>query len=136
MRAKTNPAAIKAWSANALLAAGLAASAMAACQSSPSSGGPVDAAKAGAGGGAGQGAAGAAVEPPDAPIDCTDTEQNLPADVFCIGLYEHHDTNRHPSDVHPYTPGNTFWSDGAQKQRYFYLPPGTQIDSSDIDAWK
>src|SRR5262249_50775443 len=28
------------------------------------------------------------------------------------------------------------WSDGAEKQRYLYLPPSTQIDTSNMDAWK
>jgi hypothetical protein len=36
----------------------------------------------------------------------------------------------------PYTPGVTLWSDGAEKQRYLYLPPSTTIDTSDMDAWK
>jgi hypothetical protein len=30
----------------------------------------------------------------------------------------------------------TLWSDGADKQRYLYLPPGAAIDTSHIDAWK
>ena len=32
-------------------------------------------------------------------------------------------------DAVPYTPGVTFWSDGAEKQRYLYLPPGAKIVS-------
>jgi hypothetical protein len=28
------------------------------------------------------------------------------------------------------------WSDGAEKQRYVALPPGTKIDTSDMDVWK
>jgi hypothetical protein len=28
------------------------------------------------------------------------------------------------------------WSDGAEKKRYLLLPKGTQIDTSDMDAWK
>ena len=34
----------------------------------------------------------------------------------------------------PYTPGVVLWSDGAEKQRYLYLPPGTKIDTSDMDV--
>lgn len=78
----------------------------------------------------------AAPETAAPPLDCTETDQNLPADVFCIGLYARHDSTQHPSDVLRYTPGVTFWSDGAEKRRYLYLPPGTQIDTSDIDLWK
>lgn len=60
----------------------------------------------------------------------------LPSDVFCTGLYAEHDATKHASDVRPYTPGVTLWSDGAEKQRYLFLPQGTQIDTSDMDAWK
>jgi hypothetical protein len=128
MCANANVAAIKIWSANLLLAVSMTVG----CQSSSGTADPPDANTPAADSGSGRDAA-LAAEPP---IDCTETEQNLPADVFCIGLYEHHDTRRHPSDVHPYTPGITFWSDGAEKQRYLYLPPGMQIDTSDMDVWK
>ena len=40
------------------------------------------------------------------------------------------------SDVHTYTPRWTLWADGATKRRAFYLPPGTQIDTSDMNYWK
>ncbi|HVW24935.1 MAG TPA: hypothetical protein VHC69_06165 [Polyangiaceae bacterium] len=60
----------------------------------------------------------------------------LPSDVFCTGLYAEHDASKHASDVQPYTPGVTLWSDGAEKQRYLFLPKGTQIDTSDMDSWK
>jgi hypothetical protein len=130
-----NAAAIRAWSLNALLVSMLfGASATSACQSSSPASESPDAARVAA---AGSGVDAAPVEEDAAvPLNCTNTPQNLPADVFCIGLYEHHDTTRHPSDVHAYTPGVTFWSDGAQKQRYFYLPPSTQIDTSNMDTWK
>jgi hypothetical protein len=36
----------------------------------------------------------------------------------------------------PYTPAVTLWSDGAEKHRYLYLPPGSTIDTTDLDAWK
>jgi hypothetical protein len=39
-------------------------------------------------------------------------------------------------DAVTYTPGATFWSDGAEKKRYLYLPPGSQIDTSNMDVWK
>jgi len=37
--------------------------------------------------------------------------------------------------VRPYEPRYKLWSDGADKSRWFYLPPGTQIDNSDQDHW-
>ena len=65
------------------------------------------------------------VEPPDGP----------PPDVFCTGLYVDRDVDRHSDSAVPYTPGLVFWSDGADKQRFLYLPPGSQIDTSQMDAW-
>lgn len=37
--------------------------------------------------------------------------------------------------VREFQPRYALWSDGAAKQRYVYLPPGTQIDTSDPDHW-
>lgn len=62
------------------------------------------------------------------PAACEVPEQGLPDDVFCTGLYVAHDVTRYADDVMPYTPGVTLWSDGAEKQRFLYLPPGTAID--------
>ena len=67
---------------------------------------------------------------------CTIPAQGLPDDVFCTGLYQDRDSTRYAEPAIPYKPGVVLWSDGAQKQRYFYLPPGTKIDTSDMDAWK
>jgi hypothetical protein len=36
----------------------------------------------------------------------------------------------------PYTPRWQLWSDGATKRRWITLPPGTQIDTSDMDYWQ
>jgi hypothetical protein len=35
-----------------------------------------------------------------------------------------------------YEPAFTLWTDGAEKRRFLYLPPGTRIDSSDMDHWQ
>lgn len=37
--------------------------------------------------------------------------------------------------VREFQPRYPLWSDGAEKHRYVYLPPGTQIDTSDVDHW-
>jgi hypothetical protein len=37
--------------------------------------------------------------------------------------------------VQAYTPAHVLWSDGAEKERWIYLPQGTQIDNSDPDEW-
>lgn len=34
-----------------------------------------------------------------------------------------------------FSPQYPLWTDGASKQRWIYLPPGTQIDTTDIDHW-
>jgi hypothetical protein len=39
-----------------------------------------------------------------------------------------------PSAV-PFEPGFKLWSDGATKRRWIRLPPGTKIDTSDMDHW-
>ncbi|MEP6866410.1 MAG: hypothetical protein ABJE66_37680, partial [Deltaproteobacteria bacterium] len=39
-------------------------------------------------------------------------------------------------DVHEYTPQFPLWADTASKHRWYYLPPGTQIDTSDMDHWQ
>src|SRR5262249_49402189 len=59
-----------------------------------------------------------------------------PSDVFCIGLYADRDPTKYDKTAVPYTPGLLFWSDGAEKQRFLYLPPNKTIDTSDMDAWK
>lgn len=37
--------------------------------------------------------------------------------------------------VHPYRPRFELWTDGADKRRWVYIPPGTKIDTSDPDEW-
>src|SRR5436853_804947 len=39
-------------------------------------------------------------------------------------------------DVLAYTPRSALWSDTATKRRWIKLPPGTQIDTSDMDYWQ
>jgi hypothetical protein len=67
---------------------------------------------------------------------CEIPEQGLPSNVFCTGLYLDRDPKHYAPEVRPYTPGVTLWSDGAEKRRYLYLPPGTTIDTTDMDVWK
>ncbi|HMJ12170.1 MAG TPA: hypothetical protein VK524_12185 [Polyangiaceae bacterium] len=51
------------------------------------------------------------------------------------GLFEDMQSERLASGVAPYQPLYELWSDGAQKRRWLYLPPGTRIDTSDMDHW-
>lgn len=68
--------------------------------------------------------------------DCEIPDQGLPGDVFCTGLYLDRDATVYVEGVAPYKPGVTLWSDGAEKHRYLYLPPGSTIDTSEPDAWR
>lgn len=87
-------------------------------------------------GDAGSAATSSGVDAPDAAPSCVDPPDGPPMDVFCTGLYENHDSTQHAQSAIPYTPGLTFWSDGAEKQRYLYLPPSATIDTSSMDAWR
>jgi hypothetical protein len=51
------------------------------------------------------------------------------------GLFADIATETLASGVTPYEPAFALWSDGASKRRWLYLPPGSQIDSSDMDFW-
>ncbi|HEY6555622.1 MAG TPA: hypothetical protein VI072_00055 [Polyangiaceae bacterium] len=51
------------------------------------------------------------------------------------GLFEDVATERLAAGVVPYQPRYELWSDGAQKRRWLYLPPGTRIDSTNMDYW-
>lgn len=50
------------------------------------------------------------------------------------GLYESDMTTIAPG-VREFTPNYALWSDSATKKRWIYLPPGTQIDTSDMEFW-
>lgn len=59
----------------------------------------------------------------------------LPAQLSESGLYRPGTTELAPG-VRPYTPAFELWSDGAVKRRWIWLPPGTVIDTSDLDDWR
>ncbi len=71
----------------------------------------------------------------DAAGACAYGPQNEALDLSCTGLYSDWATKTVPADVHAYDPGLHLWSDGADKQRWIRLPPGTQIDTSNMDEW-
>jgi hypothetical protein len=85
---------------------------------------------------------------PDAGIDQTDAEGSvavvcdppadggLPESLFCTGLYRADRYGDLATGVQPYTPGVVLWSDGAEKHRFLYLPPGTSIETSNMDSWR
>lgn len=52
------------------------------------------------------------------------------------GLFEDMTTEQLAPGVAPYQPLYELWSDGAEKRRWVYLPPGARIDTSDMDHWR
>jgi hypothetical protein len=63
------------------------------------------------------------------------TDGGIPDDLQCTGLYSDWASKTVASDVMAYTPALVFWSDGAEKSRWLYLPPGSKIDTTDMDNW-
>ncbi len=59
----------------------------------------------------------------------------LPATLSATGLFADVATGALADGVLAYEPQFELWSDGAGKSRWIWLPPGTQIDTSDMDAW-
>ena len=51
------------------------------------------------------------------------------------GLYKDTKCQVLSDDVQPYQPQYPLWSDGAHKERFLYLPPGTRIDTTNPDRW-
>jgi hypothetical protein len=51
------------------------------------------------------------------------------------GLYSNIGTKTVASDVHEFVPRWQLWSDSAVKRRWIYLPPGSKIDTSNMDFW-
>jgi len=52
------------------------------------------------------------------------------------GLYADIASGTLADGVRAFRPQYELWSDGATKRRWLWLPPGTRIDTSDMDAWK
>ena len=61
---------------------------------------------------------------------------NNPATLFDTGLCVDRACTQISPNVHTYTPQFPLWADTATKRRWYYLPPGTQIDTSDMDHWE
>jgi hypothetical protein len=85
--------------------------------------------------------AGAACSGPAGPLvlvdPCWDNPSSSapPAELGCTGLYDDWEAKRVAWNVRGFSPGTPLWSDGTQKQRWLYLPPGQPIDATDPDEW-
>jgi hypothetical protein len=60
----------------------------------------------------------------------------VPARLSETGLYADLRADAFAPGVLPYRPQFELWSDGASKRRWISLPPGTRIDTSDMDSWQ
>src|SRR5688572_13616865 len=60
----------------------------------------------------------------------------LPERLSASGLYSGPATESLAPDVRSFRPRFELWSDGASKRRFIWLPPGTQIETSDMDEWQ
>lgn len=85
------------------------------------------------------GAAGAPIDcvPFEMPEDCAPAEDGpLPAELRCTGLYADWDSRTVHCDVRSYAPAYELWSDGASKERFVYLPPGSTIDVTNPESFE
>jgi hypothetical protein len=76
---------------------------------------------------------------PDAPVDVADVDVPVDAnpldDLLGTGLCADKACTTINSGIMAYTPQYALWADAASKRRWIYLPPGTQIDTTDPDHW-
>jgi hypothetical protein len=76
-------------------------------------------------------------EEPESPLppSCAN-DTGVPARALeCTGLYAALGTKLIANRVKEFSPAVPLWSDGAEKKRWIYLPPGTKIDNSNASEW-
>lgn len=59
----------------------------------------------------------------------------VPATLAETGLYADFASKSLAPGVRAYDVRHPLWSDGAEKQRYLFVPAGKTIDTTDVDAW-
>lgn len=62
--------------------------------------------------------------------------KQAPQHLADTGLYADFAARTIAEHVLPFAPQYPLWTDGAAKQRWILLPPGTAIDASDVDHWQ
>lgn len=72
---------------------------------------------------------------PEASVDCTSEDPDLPTDLACTGIYADFASKTPATNVEPFTPAVPLWSDGSGKVRYAFIPDGATIDRTDPDEW-
>jgi hypothetical protein len=58
-----------------------------------------------------------------------------PSTLACTGLYSDIVAKQLAAGVEPYAPAIPLWSDGADKERWVQLPPGTTVDTTNPNEW-
>ena len=75
--------------------------------------------------------------PPDAPVDAgVPTNPLTPDRLIDTGLCSDPACTQIAPGVRTFAPRWTLWTDGAEKQRWIWLPPGKKIDNSDPNHWR
>lgn len=75
-------------------------------------------------------------QPPPPPVDSGSGGPVVGPEVLsATGLYADFALRTLAPGVIAYTLHNEPWSDGEARARYFYLPPGTTIDTGSMDYW-
>ncbi len=64
------------------------------------------------------------------------TGQGIPGQLSAEGLFCDIARKDVTPDAREVTPAYALWSDGAHKRRWMLLPPGTEIDTTDMDHWE
>jgi hypothetical protein len=75
-------------------------------------------------------------DPPAVPPDAEVLPSVMPDRLSETGLYSDIAAKKLSSRLVEFTPANVLWSDGADKQRWYQLPAGTTIDSTDMNHWR
>jgi hypothetical protein len=60
----------------------------------------------------------------------------MPERLFATGLYTDIAAKKLNPRLQEFAPANVLWSDGAEKLRWYQLPAGGVVDSSDMDHWR
>jgi hypothetical protein len=69
------------------------------------------------------------------PSGCFEDWVEPPASLACTGLYvDLVDKQVHP-DIREFAPADHLWTDGAEKRRWIWLPPGSVIDTANPNEW-
>ena len=72
---------------------------------------------------------------PEGGLSGCPSDGGIPDDLSCTGLYADWATKTIATDAVAFVPALVFWSDGAVKSRWIRLPPGSSIDTTDMDDW-